>query len=64
MTAYFKRAVAGSVLKALEDMPVVALTGMRQSGKSTFPRNETELRKRRYVTRLRHQKNNNWGDSF
>jgi hypothetical protein len=50
MTAYFKRDIAGSVLAALEDMPVVAVTGMRQSGKSTFLRNETGLRKRRYVT--------------
>jgi len=50
MTAYFKRDIAGSVLAALKDMPVVALTGMRQSGKSTFLRNETGLRKRRYVT--------------
>ncbi len=50
MTAYFKRDIAGSVLAALEDMPVVAVTGMRQTGKSTFLRNETGLRKRRYVT--------------
>ncbi len=50
MTAYFKRDIGGSMLAALEDMPVVAITGMRQSGKSTFLRNETGLRKRRYVT--------------
>lgn len=50
MTAYFKRDIADSVLAALEDMPVVAVTGMRQSGKSTFLRNEIGLRKRRYVT--------------
>src|SRR3989304_3504439 len=31
-------------------MPVVALTGMRQTGKSTFLRQQAELRGRRYVT--------------
>jgi len=33
MTVYFKRDIAGSVFAALADMPVVAVTGMRQSGK-------------------------------
>ena len=47
MTACVKCDNAGSVLTALEDMPVVALTGMRQRGKSTFLRNETGLGKRR-----------------
>ncbi|MDA8099723.1 MAG: ATP-binding protein [Nitrospiraceae bacterium] len=50
MTAYHKRDIAGAVLVALENMPVVAVTGMRQSGKSTFLRNEAGLHKRRYVT--------------
>lgn len=31
-------------------MPVVALTGMRQTGKSIFLRNQAELQGRRYVT--------------
>jgi len=35
---------------ALADMPVVVLTGMRQTGKSTFLQNEAALKKRRYVS--------------
>ena len=35
---------------SLADMPVVALTGMRQTGKSTFLRQQAELQGRRYVT--------------
>jgi len=36
--------------KALKDTPVVVLTGMRQTGKSTMLLRQPELRKRRYVT--------------
>lgn len=50
MTVYRKRDIAGAVTAALEDMPVVAVTGMRQTGKSTFLQREPGLRKRRYVT--------------
>lgn len=50
MTTYFKRDISAAVRRALEEMPVVAVTGMRQTGKSTFLQKEPGLRKRRYVT--------------
>lgn len=50
MTEYFGRAIARTITDALEDMPVVVLTGMRQTGKSTFLQTEPGLKERRYVT--------------
>jgi len=50
MTDYLQRDIAGQVLEALKDMPVVVITGMRQTGKTTFLQKETGLKKRRYVT--------------
>lgn len=50
MTRYFGRAIARTITDALEDMPVVVLTGMRQTGKSTFLQTEPGLKERRYVT--------------
>jgi predicted AAA+ superfamily ATPase len=51
MTApYRPRALARLVREALEDMPVVVVTGLRQSGKSTFLQKEKGLAGRRYVT--------------
>lgn len=37
-------------MSALDDMPVVAITGMRQTGKSTFLQQQPELYGRRYIT--------------
>ena len=50
MTAYHKREVTPLLFQALNDMPVVVLTGMRQSGKSTLLQREPALRKRRYIS--------------
>lgn len=50
MTGYVKRDIAPAVLEALKDMPVVVITGMRQTGKSTFLQMQAGLDKRRYVT--------------
>ncbi|MBI2876052.1 MAG: ATP-binding protein, partial [Candidatus Tectomicrobia bacterium] len=50
MTEYRERALAATILAALEDMPVVAVTGMRQTGKSTFLQSQGGLKGRRYVT--------------
>ncbi len=50
MTDYFRRDFASSVLSALEEMPVVVITGMRQTGKTTFLQREPGLTKRRYIT--------------
>jgi predicted AAA+ superfamily ATPase len=47
---YRPRALARLVREALEDMPVVVVTGLRQSGKSTFLQKEKGLAGRRYVT--------------
>src|SRR4030065_104208 len=47
---YIKRDIAGAVIEALSEMPVVVVTGMRQTGKSTFLQNQPELKGRRYVT--------------
>ena len=50
MTNYLDREISARVREALEDMPVVVLTGMRQCGKSTFLRNDSALKRRRYVS--------------
>ncbi len=50
MTKYRKRDIAGTIINALKNMPVVVVTGMRQTGKSTFLQKEPGLGKRRYVT--------------
>lgn len=49
MTECFGRAIARTITDALENMPVVVLTGMRQTGKSTFLQTEPGLKERRYV---------------
>ena len=45
-----RRAIARTIIDALENMPVVVLTGMRQTGKSTFLQTEPGLKERRYVS--------------
>ena len=50
MTEYYRRDISTSIKDALADMPVVVLTGMRQTGKSTFLQKETGLKRRRYVS--------------
>src|SRR3990172_4373084 len=50
MTGYKPRAIARLVEDSLAEMPVVIVTGLRQSGKSTFLQNENALAGRRYVT--------------
>lgn len=50
MTTYFARDIAWIILEALKDMPVVVITGMRQTGKSTFLQMQPELKQRHYVT--------------
>jgi predicted AAA+ superfamily ATPase len=47
---YCARDIAGTVLQAIENMPVVVVTGMRQTGKSTFLQKQPELSGRRYVS--------------
>src|SRR5659263_22089 len=47
---YIQRGIINSVVNALDVMPVVAITGMRQTGKSTFLQRQPEFRDRRYVT--------------
>jgi len=50
MTDYRRRALGGPAREALSDLPVVVVTGLRQTGKSTFLRNERGLARRRYVS--------------
>lgn len=50
MTEYRSRAITGLVAESLAEMPVVVVTGLRQSGKSTFLQSEPSLAHRRYVT--------------
>lgn len=47
---YLPRDITASVLAALREMPVIVVTGMRQTGKSTFLQNQPEFTHRRYVT--------------
>jgi hypothetical protein len=50
MTEYKPREISKVLNWALENMPVVVLSGMRQTGKSTLLLNQPELRNRRYMT--------------
>jgi uncharacterized protein len=50
MTNYLQRDITPIILEALKEMPVVVLTGLRQTGKSTFLERQQELEDRRYVT--------------
>lgn len=50
MTAYIRREIHISVAKALKVMPVVVITGMRQTGKTTFLQNDPLLKNFRYLT--------------
>jgi uncharacterized protein len=50
MTTYFQRDLAATVVKALKNMPVVVITGLRQCGKTTFLQHEFPPEKRRFIT--------------
>ncbi len=50
MTAYRSREIVPLLKTALRQMPVVVLTGMRQSGKSTLLQRDPSVRQRRYVS--------------
>jgi hypothetical protein len=47
---YFPREITPSIISALDDMPVIVITGMKQTGKSTFLQQQAELQGRKYVT--------------
>jgi uncharacterized protein len=50
MTEYYPRDIAAAVKSALENMPVVVLTGMRQTGKTTFLKSEPGFEDRIYIS--------------
>ena len=50
MTDYRARALSTQLAAALADMPVVVMTGMRQTGKSTLLQRDTTLAVRAYVS--------------
>jgi predicted AAA+ superfamily ATPase len=50
MTIYRPRELAQPVAQALRQMPAVAVTGMRQTGKTTLLREDLRFKDRRYIT--------------
>ena len=50
MTVYYPRDITEAVCTALENMPVVVVTGMRQTGKTTFLCSQPEIGNRVYVS--------------
>jgi predicted AAA+ superfamily ATPase len=50
MTSYKPREITKTLVESLENMPVVVLSGMRQTGKSTLLLNQPQLKKRRYIS--------------
>ena len=50
MTKYYPRDITDAVCRALENMPVVVVTGMRQTGKTTFLCSQPEIGNRTYVS--------------
>lgn len=50
MTSYQGRDISKTLQKALANMPVVILTGMRQVGKSTLLQQDSAFSHRRYIT--------------
>ena len=50
MTKYYPRDITDAVRIALENMPVVVVTGMRQTGKTTFLCSQPEIGNRTYVS--------------
>jgi len=50
MTAYLARELSSQVTAAMQSLPVVVVSGLRQTGKTTFFREDEALRGRRYVS--------------
>jgi hypothetical protein len=49
MTTHFERDPAPTVLRAIKKMPVVAITGLRQTGKTTFLQHQFPSKTRRFI---------------
>ena len=47
---YVERDIDAVITDALDEMPVVVITGMRRSGKTTFLQNHDGFQHRRYIT--------------
>ncbi|MBM4276737.1 MAG: ATP-binding protein [Deltaproteobacteria bacterium] len=50
MATYFERDFASTILSALKNMPVVAITGLRQTGKTTFLQHQFLSETRRFIS--------------
>ena len=50
MTTYFERDLSPTIHSALKNMPVVVITGLRQTGKTTFLQHQFPPPSRRFVT--------------
>jgi len=44
MTVYFRRDITSYIIEALNKIPLVVITGMRQTGKSTLLQNQREIK--------------------
>ena len=49
MTPYRPRRLAAPLRRALADLPVAVVTGLRQSGKSTMLQRDPAFKRRRYI---------------
>jgi predicted AAA+ superfamily ATPase len=50
MTGYLQREIRVAAAQAIKSMPVVVITGMRQTGKTTFLQNDPLFKNHRYVS--------------
>ena len=50
MPDYYARDISAEVVRTLKNMPVVVVTGMRQTGKTTFLRSESDLVDGTYIS--------------
>ncbi len=50
MTTYIQRELRFAVTEAMKTMPIIAITGMRQTGKTTFLKNDQIFKDYRYVS--------------
>jgi len=50
MTKYHKREITKAIIQVIKEMPVVVITGMRQSGKSTLLQKDPILKHRKYIS--------------
>lgn len=50
MTKYYPRDISKTIVESLENMPVVVITGLRQTGKTTLLQSQPDLGDREYIS--------------